>query len=106
MALYRVLSSLCLPSDVRIPKGAVSPLKEVTSSGKKVLLSKGVLAKVHAPPLWALPGWKELAEVFLELGIEDAAQLVCADLEELSKKLDVPVEKLEACVDEVLEFIS
>jgi len=106
MTLYRVLSSLCLPNDTSIPKGAVSPLKEVTASGKKVLLTKGVLAEVRAPPLKVLPGWKQLAEVFLEVGIKDAAQLVCADLDGLSKKLNVPVEKLEACVVEVLGYIS
>ena len=104
--LYRVLSSLCLPCDTRIPAGVVSPLKKVTASGRKALLKKGVLVEVHAPPLQALPGWEKLAEVFLKHGIEDAAQLVCADLEELSKKLNVPVEKLEACVDEVLGYIS
>ena len=104
--LYRVHSSIRLPNDKRYLKGVVSPLFDVTSKGKQILLAKGTLSVVQAPPLKALPGWEKLAKVFAEYGIEDAAQLVCADLEDLAAKIGISVEKLAGYIEEVLGYVS
>ena len=104
--LYRVIHSICLPDDTRYPVGAVSPLWGVSSKGKNALLASGTLAEVHSPPLSALPGWEALAKEFSKQGIENIDQLVSADQLVLSGKLNIPVEKLEACVAEVLSFIT
>jgi len=104
--LYRVIHSVCLPDDTRYPAGTVGPLWGVTSKGKDALLAKGVLAEVQSPPLSALPGWEALVKEFAKHGIENIDQLVCADQLVLSGKLNIPVEKLEACVAEALSFIT
>jgi hypothetical protein len=74
--------------------GLVSPLKGIKSKVIDVLLEKRRIVVVQAPPLRALPGWKERAAVLEPLGIEDVSQLVTADLGEVAEKLDTPVEGL------------
>ena len=104
--LYRVIHSVCLPDNTRYLPGTVSPLWGISSKGKNALLASGVLSEVHSPPLAALPGWEQLAKEFSKQGIENIDQLISADQLELSGKLNIPVEKLEACVAEVLSFIT
>lgn len=86
--LYRVLESLRrLKSGERIPAGTISSLKGVSATSIKLLLAKKRIAKVKAPPLSILPGWKERAPGYAEQGIEDVSDLADAE--------GVPVEDVE-----------
>lgn len=103
--LYRVHASLLLSSGKRYPKGSIGPLKDVSATARRILLEKDRISIVHTPPLDVLPGFKRKALVFAEVGINDMSQLLCADLVQLSEQLKIPLDKLEACVDEVREYL-
>jgi len=54
--LYRVLSRLLLPCGLVYEVGTVGSLEMISSRGREMLLSKGAISEVKAPPLSVLEG--------------------------------------------------
>ena len=104
--IYRVLTDLLISSGVRIPKGTVGQLLEISASGKQGLLSAGRITKVRSPPLCVLPGWQDRAAQFEAEGITDAATFLCADLLALSEKINVPHRVLQSYATDILKHLT
>lgn len=86
--MYHVLESLrYLNSGERILAGTVSSLKGLSPKAIELLLAKGRIAKVQAPPLAILPGFEERAVEYAERGIED--------IHDLTEAEDVPAEDIQ-----------
>lgn len=94
MPLYRTLERLSFDSGRVVEMDVVDSLKGVSQHVITALLQLRRISEVQAPPLRVLPGWEERAAILEPLGIEDVSQLVTADLDEVAKKLGVPVEGL------------
>jgi hypothetical protein len=105
MPLYRTLERLSGDDDLVYKAGIVDPLKKVSAEVIAILLAKGRIVEVQAPPLRVLPGWKEKAVALEPLGIEDVSQLVEADLEEVAKELDITVEELREDTQEAQQWL-
>jgi len=100
MPLYRTLERLSGDDNLVYEAGIVDTLTKVPAGVIALLLAKGRIVEVQAPPLRVLPGWKERAAALESVGIEDVSQLVDADLDEVAKELDTPVEGLrQAALD-------
>jgi len=103
--LFRVHTNLGFTSGIRYVPGDIEPLKEVSGTIRQILLARGAISKVQAPPLHILPGWRDRAELFESVGITDVDQLICADLREVSEKTQVPLSTLVLYVSVVKQFL-
>ena len=106
MPLYRTLERLIDGVGLVYERGIVDPLKKVPASVITILLEKQRIVEVQAPPLRVLPGWEERAAILEPLGIEDVSQLVDADLDEVAKELDTPVEGLRRAAQEAQHWLE
>ena len=104
--LYRVHSKLSTPTGATYKQGTIQTLSRISAKGIEMLLDKGAITEVMAPPLSVLPGWEEKAAELERAGIADAIQFLATDLIELSSRLKYTVTELEVMVLEVMEFIS
>jgi len=101
-----MLERLSFDDDTVIEMDTVDPLNGVSSEVIALLLKKRRIAEVIAPPLRALPGWGEKADALESLGIEDVSQLISADLEEVAKELNTPVEGLREAAQDAQQWIE
>lgn len=104
--LYRIHESLCLPDGGTIKKGTLNNLQRLSSKGIRVLLERGSISEVSAPPLTLLPGWEERAEQLREFGIEDVSQLIEADAASLARELGQTEAELQSQVVEARTYIE
>ena len=104
--LNRVHTKLNTPAGVTYKQNILSSLVGISAKGIEMLLDKGAVTEVMAPPLSVLPGWEEKAAELERAGIADAIQFLATDLIELSSRLKYTVTELEVMVLEVMEFIS
>jgi hypothetical protein len=88
-----------------LPKGTLQELKQVSPKSLEALLKNGRIVKWGAPPLEALPGWERKSRAFEEVGVVTVADLIAADVEELSKRMNVSEDTLQGCVDEARRWV-
>ena len=106
MTLYRVHSTVCSSCDIVYEGGTVSTLNSISQKGLNKLLERGTITVVSLPPLCFLVDDRGLVEALLNIGIEDVAQLLCADLGELSEKLKVSEIILVDVVKQIEVYIN
>ena len=106
MALYRVLTRLLLPCGQVYEAGAVGTLSDVSEGGRSALLECGAVAEVKSPPLRVLRDFEPVAGELEAIGIEDVAQLVCADRARLAARLGITAGKVNQMVEVALGYIS
>ena len=104
--LYRILDNLEWGSGRRLAKGSHDALKGVSDETIAILLKRGVISQVHAPPLGVLPEWDDRAEALKGVGVEDVSDLLEADPSALAEELDTPVEEVERYVEDARRFIE
>ena len=104
--LYRVLSNITFQNGERLVKGSISPLLGRPPKTIKLLLDRGGISEVQAPPLRVLPDWGERAKLLESIGIVTVVQLLEADLSKVSDKLNVPLVALERAVDSARRWIG
>lgn len=105
--MYRVLDDITIMgSGKRIPKGTVSALDEITEESLRILLAKGVIAKIAPPPLEVLPGWEHRAARLEEAGVKDAEALVAHDDTELAKQVGVRPSTIKRWKREAESFLT
>jgi len=61
---------------------------------------------VSLPPLFFLVVDRSLIEKLSDIGIEDAAQLLCADLGKLSEQLNLPETILQAVIKQIEAYLN
>ena len=86
--LYRVLHNLWVGKSI-LPAGTMSRLASVPPKAMEVLLAKGTVAPVAAPPLAVLPGWQHRGQRLAEIGITDAGQFLEGDVPAMAAHLGV-----------------
>ena len=106
MTLYRVVHRLSFDSGEIIEAGVVDSLEGIQPRVISILLEKGRISEVKAPPLRILPGWKEKAEALGTLGIEDVGQLVDANLDEVAEELGTSVEGLRKAAQSARQWVD
>jgi len=104
--LYRVLSNITFQNGERLVKGSKSQLLGRSPKTIELLLRRGGISEVQIPPLRVLPGWEERAKLLESVGIVTIAQLLEADLSNVSVKLNVPLVVLERAVDSARRWID
>jgi len=106
MILYRVHSAVRSSCDILYKAGSVSALDSISQKGINRLLERGTITEVSLPPLCFLVDDRGLVEALLKLGIEDVAQLLCADLGELSEQLKTSEKILMEVVKQIEVYIN
>lgn len=96
--LYRVWGNIIFEDGERLKRGQMTSLKGRSPARIAILLERKAISEVQSPPLRVLPKWEKKADVLEMHGIVTVVDLVTANLEELSAKLDVPVDALERVV--------
>lgn len=104
--LYRVHDDLENDVGRVVRSGTVDSLKWLTPKSIGLLLEKGVISEVRAPPLSVLPGWERRATALEACGIETVGDLLEADLAEVSDELEVSEEALQGAVREARGLIE
>jgi len=104
--MYRILDNLEWESGRALTAGVVDKLEGMTDRLKKILLKRGLISEVQAPPLKVLPGWESRAEMLEPVGIETVDDLLEANLVEVSEALGVSEEALEGTVEEARSWVE
>ena len=104
--MYRIHQNLTWSNGRELEAGTIDRLEGVSDKVKKVLIDRGVVSEVVAPPLRIVPRFADVAEKYEELGIEDVDDLLEADLDELSDATGTPVDELERDAEDVVRYIS
>lgn len=104
--LYRILDDLVFSDRTRYEKGQVLALREVKKEVLDALLVSGAVSEAHTPPLNVLPGWQKKAEVLEAVGVTTISDLVEADAEGLSEKLDITEEALQRVVEDASRWLD
>lgn len=102
MTLYRALTKL---SGV-CQRGDLTTLAHLTPEKVALLVSRGAVAPVAAPPLAALPGWTSRAGKLAKVGIEDAVQFVQGDPALLARVLHVKAETIDRYRESLLDLMT
>ncbi|GAF75276.1 unnamed protein product [marine sediment metagenome] len=105
--IYRVLGRLAVGSQKNryIEAGSVVNEDRFSSRIRNILIAKGLLSPVSAPPLDAFPGWKLRAVRFTEAGY-DAIGILATDDATLVKALGSNVRSIQKWKGELREFLG
>ena len=106
MTLYRVVHRLSFDSGEMIEAGVVDSLEGIPPRVISILLEKGRISEVRAPPLRILPGWEKKAEALEALGIENVDQLVDANLDEVAEELGTSVKGLRVAARSARQWVD
>lgn len=101
MTLYRALRRLSNVAE----RGDITALAHLTAAQIDKLFQVGAIAPVSAPPLAELPGWSTRAGKLRKVDIQDADQLVEADVGVVAQALRVKVETAMRYQEEVRAFL-
>ena len=104
--LYRIHSNLRSSCDIVYEVGSISSLDDISQKGINKLLERGTITEVSLPPLIIMIEDRGLVEALLNIGIEDVAQLLCTDLEELSVKLNITETILKGVIKQIERYIN
>ena len=105
MAIYRVLRNIS-KGDELYPKGSFIHSGEFQEKSITVLEQRGLLARISAPPLEALPGWKARSTKLKPLGIIDAEAFLEVDSEKIAKLIKVKPETVDKWKQEVTDWLT
>ena len=106
MPLYRVLSNLTRGQEELIKAGTVETLAWLKQKHIAVLVERGAVSEVHAPPLEVLPGWTVRAEKLAPYGIIDVGRFLETPAAQLAEWMEVKVETIELWRRELLEWLK
>ena len=106
MVLYRIHSAVRSSCDIVYGEKTISTLDSISQKGINKLLERGTITEVSLPPLFFLVVDRSLIEKLADIGIEDAAQLLCADLGELSVKLNIAETILQEVVKQIEVYLN
>ena len=106
MVLYRIHSAVRSSCDIVYGENTISTLDSISQKGINKLLERGTITEVSLPPLFFLVVDRSLIEKLSKVGIEDAAQLLCADLGEVSEKLNMSETILQEVVRQIGEYLN
>lgn len=102
--MYRALANLDKGKGI-ITKGSVFMGEVISPAALEVLVERGLVAKVSAPPLAILPGWKGRAGKLAKKGIETVEDLVKAEPGVIEAVLHIKSDVAEALKAEALNFL-
>lgn len=71
-----------------------------------VLVDKGAIAPVSAPPLAELPGWKIRGAKCKKIGIETVDEFMEVDIEKAAELLKVKPQMISAWKYEIINWLS
>lgn len=103
--IYRVLKRLETGKRI-IERGEVIPGTDLNEKTVRALEKVGALARVSAPPLAALPGWKIRAKKLEKAEIVDAAEFLEAPDEEISKHIKATPGQIAAWKAEITGWLT
>jgi hypothetical protein len=89
--LYRILSNLSVGKGI-LREGSISRLGSLKPRVLAILLDRGVIAPVAAPPLAVLPGWQHRAVRLAEIGVTGADHVLEGDVGRIAAHLAVSEE--------------
>lgn len=102
MEVYRALRNL----SNGINEGAVFEASRLQPQSIVILEEHGIIAKVSAPPLSELPGWKIRGAKFAKLGITTVEQFMEVDIEQTAKSLKVKPQMISSWKYEIVGWLS
>lgn len=102
MTYYRAFRNL----SNGIARGQVFPASALHPRSIEVLAERGFIARISAPPLAELPGWKLRSKKLVPLGIVDAEQFLEAPEEQLLAALRVSPAQVAAWRREIIGWLS
>ena len=102
MAWYRSLKDL----SNGIERGQVFPGGRLKPDSIPILESRGIIARISAPPLVELPGWKKRAEKLEAAGILDAEQFLDSDSAQLAKACRAKESLIESWKNEIIGWLT
>ena len=102
MAWYRALKSL----SNGIGKGQVFAGNVLRASSLPVLEERKAIARISAPPLTALPGWKTRGEKLGKAGIVAVEDFLDGDAGLLAKALKAKPEQVVKWKEEVIQLLT
>jgi hypothetical protein len=105
--IYRVLRRLAVGPDKNryIEAGSVVNEDRFGPRIRGILIGKGILSPVSAPPLDAFPGWKLRAERFMKAGY-DAIDILATEDAALAKAIGSNVRSIQKWKGELMEFLG
>ena len=106
MTLYRIHSAVRSSCDIVYGEKTISTLDSISQKGINKLLERGTITEMSLPPLFFLVVDRSLIKKLAYIGIEDAAQLLCADLGELSVKLNIAETILQEVVKQIEVYLN
>lgn len=99
--LYRILYPLTMPDNRIEPAGQILDLAEVKNP--QALIDRGAILPIEVtPPLIILDGWQYRARRLRKASITTVGDLLEANEEELSSKLNIKVETVQRWKKEAL----
>ena len=103
---YRILKPVSKPSPADGGHvGSICTFDWLTEEQQQILIDRGVISPISAPPLAELPGFIKRAERLQEFGIETAEAFLDADPEEVAKQYDVKPRTVRRWQDELLQLL-
>lgn len=106
--LYRVLKDLAVGSGLnkRILRGSTVPGSRFGDKMVTILVAKGALSIVRAPPLETFHGWKLRAKKFQEAGYGDAILILETDDESLAFATGYQARSIKKWKKELKDFLG
>lgn len=87
--IYRALKRLEVKDGI-VEAGALFPASLVNTKSREILEGRAIIARIGAPPLVEIPGWKERGELLAAEGISDCEQFLEADAATIESVLNAP----------------
>ena len=106
MPLYRIFRTLDIGKGRVLHPGGFTRLEWVKPAGREILVERGAVGEVSAPPLGILKGWKTRAEKLLKLGIVDVVELLETSPDELAKKMNVKPATVKRWQDDAQTYLT
>jgi hypothetical protein len=103
--MYRALKNLSKGGQT-VPKGDVFCDGFIDPKALEVLIARGSVGIVSAPPLEVLPGWKGRASKLAKKGIVTVDDLVKAETEAIGEALRIKADVAEKLKAEALNFLK
>lgn len=91
---YRVLRDVSIGNDI-VHSGTADTLEKLPASTIEILIERGVIRRLQAPPLRALPGWKTRADRLGKLGVITVDDLNAASSSKIASSMRVTSETVE-----------